>query len=384
MSNIRDDKMHIQVEKKLFLKALNKVQGVVDKKHALPILANVKITAKDDKIELYTTDTEMSVISTTAGEIISPGVATAPAQMLCEIIKKMPDDLKIQISKVGTTDSLLIKTEVNEFVIPSLPADTFPDFDAGNCLWKLNLDANSLYMLLSFVRHAMSTEEIRYYLNGIYLHIESVNNEKRLFAVATDSHRMAVVDIAIQDTAEEFSGIILPKKTVAEILNILSEAEEEVELEFCDNKIALVTNGTKLISKLIDGKFPEYKKAIPPQSTITATVPAQDLSRAIDLVTTITIDKKKSVKLLFDKQKLQVTVNTQNNSHALQNISGITYNGDSMLEIAFNSRYIMDILSLLNGFDIEFSLSSSNPAVSIRCSNYTNVFFILMPMEVTA
>jgi DNA polymerase-3 subunit beta len=378
--------MKIVIKKSSLLKALNHVQSVVEKRNAIPILANVKLEAKDGQITLTTTDMDISITETVEATVENPHPTTFPVLTLYEIVKKIPEDAEITLESTPDNNNqasvVLVKFASSKFSLPCLPTEEFPNFEIGNTNHNFKLQANVLKVLFNKTRHAISQEETRYYLNGIYLHSVESNGIQVLRAVATDGHRLARAETKLPEGAEDIPGIIVPKKTVNELIKLLEDYDGEVNISLSTNKAIFEVGASKLASKLIDGKFPDYNRVIPAENDKEFETSCKDLAKSIELVISVSNDKTRAVKLDIEPSKVVLSASSEMNGNAsgTQSIPA-NYNSDP-LSIGFNSRYVLDSLSVIEGDTVKFKLSNNNGAVVVKDSANDDSLFILMPMQV--
>lgn len=376
--------MKVFIDKNLLVKSLNRVQSIVERRHVVPALANVKIEASGDVLILSTTDMDLFVTDSISARVERSGGVTTPVHTLFEIIKKIPDGVPISISYLEEKNDwrVLIDAGSVKCMLPGLSPEEFPNFISEDYVSKFVIAASRLHQLLANTRYAISIEDPRYYLNGVYLHVVTVDDAHLLRAVATDSHRLVVSDIASPDGSSSLPNIIIPRKAVNEIIKLLDGHEDDVQISVSTNRFVIQAGNTTLMSKLIDGKFPDYAKAIPAQNDKKLEVGVKQLSNAIDLVTTISSDKTKAVKMKIDNAKLTLITSSPANggSEANQEIEA-AFDHEPM-GIAFNGRYILDILAIANSQVVSFCLSSESGAAIIQDQNDPSTRHILMPMQV--
>lgn len=376
--------MHVIIDKKSFVKALGHVQSIAERKHSITILANVRIDAKANKLSLCTTDMDITMIETIDVKVEIEGSVTVPVHTLYEIVKKLPDNAKITFihDKKVNQHSVVLASNAGKFTLPCLPVEEFPNFVGGEYDNEFILTAPALKSLIMKTKHAMSFDETRYYLNGIYLHVIEKENLNVLRAVATDTHRLAINEITLSNNSNKMPGIIIPKKTINELAKLLEESTGEIKINISDTKISFLIEKTNIISKLIDGKFPDYNKVIPEDNDKILESNVENLINAIDLVTTISVDKTKAVKFNIMLSKIILSAGGEINgtASALQEIPA-SYN-ETSISIAFNSKYLLDILSCITGDNVQFKIASSSKAVMVLNPGNSSAVFVIMPMQV--
>ena len=377
--------MHLTIEKRILVKSLAKLHSIVERRSSIPILANVKLKAVSNNAFLSVTDMDLYAVDEVPATVLESGNITIPVHTLFEIIKKLPDSASIDIifNKQNMGEGALVKSAKMECYLPVLPVEEFPNFTEIEYKNKFTLEAKKLKSLFVNIKYAISAEETRYYLNGAFLH-STENNQGQfvLRAVATDSHRLASAEIELNKDVGIITGIIIPRKTVNELIKLLEDSDSTVELYLATNRIMIIVDSLKLSSKLIDGKFPDYNKAIPIQHNKQLEVGVKALFDAIDLVTTISFDKTKAVKFNISSSKILLSVHNSINgaSKASQEIEA-SYNAET-LEITFNGKYILDVLAVISGAVVNFAVSNSNSAVLIKDGADSSAMHIIMPMQI--
>lgn len=378
--------MKFAISNKLLIKSLNHVQSVVERRNTIPILANVKIDAsKDGRITFTTTDMDISIKDIVEANVSEEGSITVPAHMLYEIVRKLPDNSEVKFSKTNEENSnmdLIIGS--SEFLLPCLPVSEFPNFEVGEYSHVFQINSEVLRVLFSKTRHAVSTEETRYYLNGVYFH--AANDESgvpQLRAVATDGHRLAWAQSIQPEGCQDMPGIIVPKKTVGEIVKLLEDFAGDVKISISANKITFEIGASVINSKLIDGKFPDYNRVIPKSNDKCVEVSRENLARSIDLVISVSNDRTRAVKFNVEPSKLTISATSEVNGNAkgAQEIEA-DYDSKEQVIIGFNSKYVLDSLSVIDGDKVKLSLSNNLGAVIAQDSQEENCKYILMPMQI--
>ena len=371
--------MKFLVAKPIIFKTLSHLQSIVNKKNALPILSNILIEANDNNLILSSTDMDISIKEKIACNVIEGGSTTLNAQIIYDIIRKLPDNNEVEfISNDGKI--LTIRSNVSKFSLPCLPKDEFPIIDTQAKGKNIKISSKTIFNLINKTKFAISNEETRYFLNGLYFNISFFQNSSNLTFVGTDGHRLATSSISIDEPLKEIPGVIIPKKTINELSKLLSENESNIEIDISKNRIIFYIENLILISKLIDGNFPDYNRVIPKNNTNLLKINRVNLLSAVDRVSTIANENSPSIKFKLFKDLLNLsTINTEN-STATEDIKA-DYKGEE-LEIGFNSKYIMDILDNLEESEISLSFgNNSTPMLVQEKSNSHNVF-VLMPMRV--
>ncbi|EJF91238.1 DNA polymerase III subunit beta [Bartonella tamiae] len=372
--------MRIVVDRSHLLKSLSRVHRVVERRNTIPILSNVLIDASQGKVEFKATDLDLEVTEQTLGNIEQDGATTVPAHLLYDIVRKLPDggEVKLSVSDNGQTMSVI--SGRSNFKLQCLPKADFPELSAGEFTHHFTLTASALKRLIDCTQFAISTEETRYYLNGIHFHV--IDNEGlKLRAVATDGHRLAQAEMVAAEGSEGMPGIIIPRKAVSELQKLLGDdSDAEIKIELSESKIRFVVDSVVLTSKLIDGTFPEYQRVIPVNNDKKLVIDRQGFASAVDRVSTISSDRGRAVKLSIESGQVTLTVNNPDSGSAEDQISA-EYDADS-IEIGFNSRYLLDIAAQLSGDNAIFMLADSGAPTLIRDDADADALYVLMPMRV--
>jgi len=371
--------MKLTIERSTLLKALSHVQSVVEKRNTIPILSNVQIEASDGALALTATDLDLAVVEQTPAEIDQTGATTVPAHTMHDIVRKLPDGAQIGLTL--TEQRLRMDAGRSHFTLACLPKEDFPVMSAGDMPHRFMLPAADLKRLIDKSRFAISTEETRYYLNGIYLHVaDAEGTGGTLRAVATDGHRLAQVEQAPPDGAAGMPGVILPRKTVLEIRKLLEEFDGEVEISLSQTKVRFAFDSAVVTSKLIDGTFPDYSRVIPTGNDRALTVDCAAFAEAVDRVSTISSEKSRSVKLTIEADKLILSVTSPEAGSATEELAA-SYSGEPM-EVGFNARYLLDILDQVAGDTAELRLADSASPTIIVDPEDNSALYVLMPMRV--
>lgn len=369
--------LNVNISKPSFVKAIAHVQSVVEKRTTIPILSHLKLEADNAALRLTATDMDIAIVEEVEAEVRAAGSLTVPAQTLYDIIRKLPDESEVNL--FVENNKLRIQAHNCDFELPILDAAEFPAMDKGELPFIFQLPLEHLITLIDKTKFAISTEETRYYLNGIYLHV--INDESAILrAVATDGHRLANVDVPMPAGAAAMPSVIVPRKAVLELRKLLDQDIENVQVALSDNKIRFVCGKAVLLSKLIDGTFPDYKKVIPQNNDKLLEVEVSRLSAAVDRVSVISSDKIRVVKFELSSGKLQLSSMGHENGSASEEMS-VNYDSDS-LEIGFNSRYLIEMLSQIEGEVVQFLLSSGTSPTLVKDPADINAVYVIMPMRV--
>ncbi|HEY7747805.1 MAG TPA: DNA polymerase III subunit beta [Aestuariivirgaceae bacterium] len=372
--------MRVTIERSAFLRSLNHVQSVVERRNTIPILSNVLIHAADGAVRLTATDLDIEVVETVAAELSREGAATAPAHVLYDIVRKLPEGSQLAIEHGPDEGRVSVLSGRSRFSLAALPPQDFPDLAAGELSHKFTMPAADLKTLIEKTRFAISTEETRYYLNGIYLHDVAVGGTAHIRAVATDGHRLAQVQFPCPEGAKGMPGIIVPRKTVLELSKLIESAEGDVDVALSSSKIRFAIDGLTVTSKLIDGTFPDYERVIPRHNDKTLQVDTKLFVQAVDRVSTVSSEKGRAVKLHVSADRILLTVNNPDAGSAEDELSA-SYSA-APLDIGFNSRYLLDIVGQFKGDTANFDFADAGSPTIIRDPADGSALYVLMPMRV--
>ena len=374
--------MKLKADRAALLKALAHVQSVVEKRNTIPILANVLIAVREGKLTLTATDMEIAVVEELPAGTTRNGACTAPAGTLYEIVRKLPEGAEVELDHPGGDAPLALRAGRYSTSLVVLPVDDFPSMTAGALPHKFSLSALALRGLIDRTRFAISTEETRYYLNGIYVHATESEGTKVLRAVATDGHRLARVEEPLPEGAGSMPGVIIPRKTVAELRKLLDEVSGEVEVALSDTRILFKVGAVQLTSKLIDGTFPEYERVIPVGNDKILRVGKKDFSDAVGRVAAISSERSRPVKLSLARDLLVLSAASPEQGTATEELDGdrVKYEAGP-LEIGFQARYLNDITDQIAG-DVEFRFSDGVAPTVVCDAADASALYVLMPMRV--
>jgi DNA polymerase-3 subunit beta len=372
--------MRIVIERGDLLRALGHVTSVVERRTTIPILSNVLIRATGDMLEFKATDLEREVIEQAPARILTPGAITVPAHMLHDIVRKLPDGSQVELSRDAERDRVTLTSGHSRFALQTQPAEDFPDLAAGEMTHTFDVGASDLKRLIDKTRFAISTEETRYYLNGIFLHVAATGNQPTLRAVATDGHRLAQVELPRPSGSDGMPGVIIPRKTVNELHRLIEDGGSTVSIGVSPAKIRFETGTVTLTSKLIDGTFPDYGRVIPQANDKELKVSNALFMNAVDRVSTIASERGRAVKLNITGDKLVLSVSNPEGGSATEELD-VEY-GSSPLEIGFNARYLLDIAGQLEGESAVFKLADPGAPTMVRDSADESALYVLMPMRV--
>tara|TARA_R110002072_G_scaffold116942_9_gene247667 strand:- start:13072 stop:14199 length:1128 start_codon:yes stop_codon:yes gene_type:complete len=375
--------MKATIERATLLRCLSHVQSVVERRNTIPILSNVLIEAgSDSSLKVMATDLDLQVVEhMAAASVDDPGAITVSAHLLFDIARKLPEGS--QVSLETAQNRMEVKAGRSRFKLPTLPRDDFPMIVEGDLPTSFALPAKVLAEMIDRTRFAISTEETRYYLNGIFLHV-SDEDQPVLKAAATDGHRLARFTLPRPEGAEGMPDVIVPRKAVAELRKLLEEAmDSDVRIDLSASKIRFSFGGTGavvLTSKLIDGTFPDYSRVIPTGNDKLLRVDPRSFFQGVDRVATIATEKTRAVKMGLEKDKVTLTVTSPDNGTAAEELSA-EYSSEPF-EIGFNAGYLKDILSQIDSDTVELHLADAGAPTLIRKSEDAPALYVLMPMRV--
>lgn len=367
--------MKFSMERAALLGALGHVQNVVERRNTIPILSNVLMTAENGTISFVATDLDIEVSEQAAADVSAPGDMTAPAHTLYDIARKLPDGAEVSLA-IGADGRLEVDAGRSHFVLPLLPAGDFPKMTADGFTHNFALGAGELMRLIDKTKFAISTEETRYYLNGIYMH----GIDGKLRCVATDGHRLALCEMDLPDGADGLPGIIIPRKTIAELRRLIDGLSETIEISVSEAKIRFTVGSAVLTSKLIDGTFPDYDRVIPKAGDKLLVIDNGVFASAVDRVSTISAEKSRSIKLSLEGDTLTLAVNNPEHGNAVEDLM-VDY-GAEELEIGFNAKYLLDVTTQIEARDVHFHLSDPASPALVKDPEDPGALFVLMPLRV--
>lgn len=371
--------MQFVVKRDILLKSLNFVQGVVEKKNTLPILSNVLLQLKDKKLSIVATDLDIVFYDEISDlKVINEGSTTTSAAILYDILRKVSSNSELNFD-LKSENKLSLKSENADFNLLCLPTDNFPSFADEFEGHEIVLNNNRFLKLLNKTKLSISNDDTRHYLNGIFLHLTEAHGRNFLTGVATDSHRLSSSSLEI-DNIKNFSSLILPRKTVFQLCSLLAESDDQLAMQTSENKIKFSLGNTKLISKVIDGKFPDYKKVVPTNNDKTLVVSSKDFKNSIERVVSVSLDRKEGVKLIINKDNVQLSVNSANSGDGNEKIRA-DFNSEN-LNISFNSKYLIDIASEVEDKNLKMNFKDSVSPVLIEDISDKNSYYVIMPMKI--
>ncbi|EMD83445.1 DNA polymerase III subunit beta [Pacificimonas flava] len=366
--------MKATVERATLLKCLGHVQSVVERRNTIPILSNVLIEAEEGGLKLTATDLDLQVVDSIAAQVETGGAVTVSAHTLFDIVRKLPDGSQVALD--AAEEKMQIRAGRARFNLATLPRDDFPMIAESDLPTSFNLPGETLAEIIDKTRFAISTEETRYYLNGIFMHV----SDGKFYAVATDGHRLARVTLDPPEGAAEMPDVIVPRKCVSELRKLLDEADGDVEIGLSDSKVRFRVGTAVLTSKLIDGTFPDYSRVIPTGNDRLLKIDPKTLSQGVDRVSAIAAEKTKAVKVTLEQDKVVLSVTSPETGTAKEEVEA-DYKSEGF-DVGFNAKYLMDILSEVEGDTIDVHLADAAAPTLIRESDDSNALYVLMPMRV--
>jgi DNA polymerase-3 subunit beta len=372
--------MRVTLERSNLLKSLNHVHRVVERRNTIPILSNVLLSASGASLEMKATDLDLEVTEATAAVVEQTGATTVPAHLLYDIVRKLPDGSEVMLKVDESGNSMSVVSGRSSFRLQCLPQADFPELSAGSFSHIFRLDSQALRGLIEKTQFAISTEETRYYLNGIYLHAHEEGGKLMLRSVATDGHRLARAEVDAPAGSEGMPGIIIPRKTVSELQKLVDDPDVAVTTELSDTKIRFTIGSVVLTSKLIDGTFPDYQRVIPTGNDKKLIIDRQSFAQAVDRVSTISSERGRAVKLSIASGQVTLTVNNPDSGSATEEVAA-DYDADP-IEIGFNAKYLLDVAAQLSGSEARFMLADAGAPTLIHDMTDDHALYVLMPMRV--
>ena len=371
--------MEFSIKRDVLLKSLNLAQGIIEKKNTLPILSNVLLKAEGNKLFVIATDLDL-VFYDEVGEIKieKEGKTTTSATILYDILRKISPDSEVYFS-LKSENKLSLRADNSDFNLLCLPTENFPNFADDFESSEIIIDKSKFLSLINKTKISISSDDTRHYLNGIFIHLTESQNKSYLTGVATDSHRLSSSSVEIEK-GKKFSSLILPKKAVYQLSNLLQESDDKVFMQTTDTKIQFKVGKARLVSKVIDGKFPDYRKVVPVSNDKILTVSSKDFINSVERVATVSLDRKEGVKLVLNKDKIKLSVNSTNSGEGNEIINA-NYNSEELI-ISFNSRYLIDIVSEIEDKNLKMNLKDSISPVLIEDSSDKNSYYVIMPMKI--
>lgn len=371
--------MEFKINRDIFLKSLSRAYGVIERKTTLPILSNILIEAKDSKVKITATDLDIIYYEEISIQnLVKEGSTTTSANILYDILRKLKSNSEVELS-LQSPNKLRLVSDNSKFNLLCISSDNFPLSEENINQKTFNVPSKALLKLLNKTKVSISNDETRHYLNGIYMHKTNLANKTFLTGVATDSHRLSLSSLEI-DSNTDFEPIILPKKTIFQLISLLEQGEKVIKVSNNKSKIRFEMENGILISKVIDGRFPDYTKVIPKNNEKKLEIKLVDFKNSIERVTTVSMDRKEGLKMTISKDFLQLSVNNPNSGEGVEKVNAL-FNSDEM-SISFNSKYLIDIASQIENESIIINFKDAGSPVLIRDLSDKNSFHVVMPMKI--
>ena len=371
--------MKFSISRETLLKNLRYMQSVVEKRTSIAILSNVRLVAKDNKLETTATDNDITMQGSAEAFVEVEGVTTVSAHKFYEIVNKIPEGTMVNIDMAADGNRLSIIAGKSKFSLACLPADAFPDMTRLEGGSAFEMEGKQLRRLLAKVQFAASSDDTRQYLNGVYMHVVKKGDAPYLRFVATDGHRLAQAEIPAPAGCTDMPAVILPRKTIAE-LKTMGEETETVKLTVAEKKIQAEGTTITLTSKIIDGSFPDYERVIPADNTMEMDVSRQVLLKAVDRVAILSHEKSRSIKFALEGDNLLISANNPDQENALEEVK-VDYD-NARVEVGFNARYVSDIGAQIESDDMKFFFKDGSSPVLVRDPADANALFVVMPMRI--
>jgi DNA polymerase-3 subunit beta len=359
---------------------MGRAQSVVERRNTIPILSNVLIEADGEAVSFRATDLDIEVIDKAPAVVSRAGATTVSAHTLHEIARKLPDGAMVELADDGIAQRLEVRAGRSHFSLATLPREDFPIMASAEYQCNFGCPAATLRRLFDKAKFAISTEETRYYLNGVYMHAASGPEGRALRCVATDGHRLARIDAPLPDGAEDLPGVIVPRKTVGELRKLLDDDEMRIAVSVSETKIRFATPEVTLTSKVIDGTFPDYARVIPTANSKRLEVDAAEFAQAVDRVATVSSERSRAVKMALEEDRLVLSVNAPDSGAADEELA-VAY-ADERLEIGFNAKYLLEIAGQVDRENAVFLFNSAGDPTLMREGNDESAVYVVMPMRV--
>lgn len=372
--------MKLTIERSVLLKSLGHVQSVVEKKNTMPILSNVKFEAENGVLALTATDLDLEIVEKVAADVEKPGSATVPAQTIFDIVRKLADGAQVELVYDAKSHQMSLRSGRSRFSLSGLNADDFPSMMVGSFPHTFTIPGTDLCTLIDRTKFAISTEETRYYLNGVFMHDTVSEGQPVLRSVATDGHRLARSQVPLPEGAKGLPGVIIPRKPVLELRKLIEEAGSAITVSLSESKVQFSFDAIVMTSKLVDGTFPDYERVIPSGNDKILDIDKKSLATAVDRVAAITTDKGRGIKVSVSTNLVTLLATSAEAGSAQEEVEG-RYQSSEM-EIGFNSRYLLEILSQISGEEVRISLADSASPAVLQESEDDSAVYVLMPMRV--
>lgn len=372
--------MKLSIERNTLLKAVSQAQSVVERRNTIPILANVLIEAEGGHAQFRATDLDIEVLDKVVAQVERSGSTTVSAVTLHDIVRKLPDGALVTLSDDAAKGRLSVEAGKSVFSLATLPKEDFPVMASTEYEANFTAKAPMLRRLFDKSKFAISTEETRYYLNGVYMHTAETAGGTMLRCVATDGHRLARVDAEMPQGAQNLPGVIVPRKTVGELRKLLEDDDTQIAVSVSETKVRFATSEITLTSKVIDGTFPDYARVIPQGNTRKLEVDASEFAKAVDRVATVSSERSRAVKLSLESDKLVLSVNSPDSGTAEEELV-VAYD-DEKLDIGFNAKYLLEIASQVDRENAVFMFNSAGDPTLMQEGNDSSAIYVVMPMRV--
>lgn len=365
--------MNFSITRDALLKPLQVVSGAVERRHTLPILANVLIRVSDDELRLTGTDLEVELVSSVSLDGATPGEVTVPAKKLLDIVRSLPEGNDVKLEASG--DKVIVRSGRSKFTLSSLPSSEFPDIDEWEADVNLEIGRGDLKHLMDRTHFSMANQDVRYYLNGMLFEV----NDNQLRTVATDGHRLAMAGMALEQSGLPQRQVIVPRKGVTELMRLLESDDQLVQISIGQNHIRLVSEGMTFTSKLLDGRFPDYRRVLPQGGDKFVVADRQVLKNACARASILSNEKFRGVRLNLSNGELALTANNPEQEQAEEAIE-VDYAGES-LEVGFNVNYVLDVLNSIQGEHVKFTLIDANSSALVEDNADDSALYVVMPMR---
>jgi len=372
--------MKFSIERATLLKAVAQAQSVVERRNTIPILANVLIEAEGGTVSFRATDLDIEVVDRATAMVERAGATTVSAVLLHEIVRKLPDGALVALADDPHTGRLTVQAGRSSFQLTTLPREDFPVMASSEYQTGFTAKAGLLKRLFEKAKFAVSTEETRYYLNGVYFHVAESDGQPTLRCVATDGHRLARIDAPLPAGAQGMAGVIVPRKTVGELRKLLDDDDADIAVSVSETKLRFATAEIALTSKVIDGTFPDYARVIPTGNSRRLEVDAGEFAKAVDRVATVSQERSRAVKLALDEDKLVLSVNSPESGTATEEL--VVAYADDPLEIGFNAKYLLEIAGQIDRENAVFMLNGAGDPALVREGGDPSAVYVVMPMRV--
>ncbi len=372
--------MKLIVERAPLLAALTRAARVIERRSTIPVLGNALLRAEDGALRLRATDLDLDLQDSVPAEVAAAGAATVPGHMLTDIVRKLPEGCQVSLALEG--ERMVVKAGRSRFQLSTLPVEDWPDISTGDLPHGFSVSAKDLKGIIDRAQFAISTEETRYYLNGIFLHVVGDGEGKALRGVATDGHRLAQVTLAPGSGDAAMPGVIVPRKTVVEMTRLLAELPGDVAVALSEAKIRFTLGGLTLTSKLIDGTFPDYNRVVPTANSIEVVADREELVKAVDRVATVASERGRAVKLTLAGRSLTLAVTSLDTGGQAVEELEVEAEAGAAIEIGFNSKYLLEILGHVAGVTVAIHLENAGSPALIKDVTPSGALFVLMPMRV--